>query len=217
LNWRILLTRPEPSSGIPAQVPALRCGAPMLPRVLTGSLLAVVCAIWGLCGTQPVGAAPSPEHQIKAAFMYNFARFVQWPAGAFGQPQAPMILCVLGEDAFGTAFDTIDRKAAQGHELQVRRHIRPEDVRSCHILFVAESERARLGSIFREVSGASILTVSDIDHFAEVGGVIGFYDLDNKVQFSINPEQAHDAMLQINSQLLKLARIVGRSAREDGK
>jgi hypothetical protein len=82
---------------------------------------------------------------------------------------------------------------------------------------VAESERARLGSIFREVSGASILTVSDIDHFAEVGGVIGFYDLDNKVQFSINPEQAHDAMLQINSQLMKLARIVGRSAREDGK
>jgi hypothetical protein len=149
--------------------------------------------------------------------MYNFAKFVQWPAAAFPQSQSPLTLCVIGQDEFGAALDTIDHKVAQQRELQVRRRVRLEDVKSCHILLVAQSERARLASILRAVSGASVLTVSDIDRFAEAGGMIGFYDLDNKLQFAINPEQARSSLLQINSQLLKLSKIARSEAREDGQ
>ena len=180
---------------------------------ITG-LLAFAAA---LLSVQPAQAASSAEHEIKAAFMYNFAKFVQWPAASFGGPQAPLIVCVMGEDGLGPALDTIDHKVAQGHEVRVRRRVRLDDAKSCHILFIAASERGRLPAILRALNGASVLTISDIDGFAEAGGVIGLYNVDNKVQFSINPEQARSGSLQINSQLLKLAKIVGHGAREDGQ
>jgi hypothetical protein len=181
------------------------------------SLLVLAATFWGLLLPWSAQAASSAEHEIKAAFMYNFAKFVQWPEAAFGQPQSPLIMCVIGRDDFGSALDTIDHKLALQHELRVRRRVRLEDVKSCHILFVPQSEHAHLASILRAVSGASVLTVSDIDRFAEAGGVIGFYDLDNKLQFSINPEQARSSSLHIDSQLLKLAKIVRSDAREDGQ
>jgi hypothetical protein len=159
---------------------------------------------------QPARAAATAELEIKAAFLYNFAKFVEWPAASFGQPQAPLFVCSMGDDGLGSALDTIDHKVAQGHELKVRRRVRLDEARSCHILFVASSERARIATILQSLAGSSVLTISDIDGFAEAGGVIGLYNVDNKVQFSINPEQARSASLQINSQLLRLARIVRR-------
>jgi hypothetical protein len=183
---------------------------------LAAGLLATVCALFSMPAAQPAQAASLAESEIKAAFMYNFAKFVQWPDAAFAQPQSPLILCVMGEDGFGPALETIDHKLAQGHELQVRRRIRLEDAKSCHILFVADSERTRLAAVLHSVSGASVLTVSDIDRFAELGGVIGLYNVDNKLRFSINPEQARSASLQVNSQLLKLAKIV-HDGREDSQ
>jgi hypothetical protein len=185
-------------------------------KSLLHGALAVVCAALATAGARCAEAAPSAEYEIKAAFLYNFAKFVEWPSTAFAQPQAPLIVCLIGEDSLGPALDTIDRKVAQGHELQVRRKVRLEETRPCHILFVADSERTRLPAILRAVAGASVLTVSDMDRFAEAGGVIGLYDVDNRVQFSVNLDQARSATLQINSQLLKLARIVRRDAREDG-
>jgi YfiR/HmsC-like len=197
----------QPSAGPPAPRARGRLGA------------AVLALAWGvlmMSEPQPGLAEPLAEYEIKAAFVYNFAKFVQWPAGAFGQPESPLILCLIGEDRFGPALEALDHKIAQGHELRVRRQIRLEDARSCHVLLIAESERARVASILRAVSGASVLTVSDVDRFAESGGIIGLYNLDNKVQFSVNLEQARNASLQINSQLLKLAKIVGPEARKDG-
>jgi hypothetical protein len=183
---------------------------------LAGGLLAIAFALLSPPAAQPAQAGSLAESEIKAAFMYNFAKFVQWPDAAFAQPQSPLVLCVMGEDGFGPALDTVDHKLAQGRELQVRRRVRLEDAKSCHILFVAESERARLAAVLHSVSGSSVLTVSDIDRFAELGGVIGLYNVDNKLRFSINPEQAHSASLQVNSQLLKLAKIV-HDPREDGQ
>lgn len=178
--------------------------------------VALACAAAIVAGPQPLRAQSPAEYEIKAAFLYNFAKFVQWPASTLA-PQAPLTVCVIGSDPFGAALDTVDRKVAQGHELQVRRRARLEEARSCHILFVAESERAAVPAILHAVQGAGVLTVSDIDRFAEAGGIIGLSDVDNKVQFSINLDRAHDDLLQINSQLLKLAKIVGRSAREDSR
>jgi hypothetical protein len=176
--------------------------------------LSLACAL-SMSSPQASLAASSAEYEIKAAFVYNFAKFVQWPAAAFEQAQSPVILCLIGQDPFGPALEGLEHKLAQGHEVQVRRQVRVEDARSCHILFIAQSERTRLRSILRALAGASVLTVSDLDRFAESGGVIGLYDEDNKVHFSINLDQARRASLQINSQLLKLAKIVERDARED--
>ena len=172
-------------------------------------LLTVACMALSLAGAKAVPAESLAESEIKAAFVYNFAKFVQWPAPALGQAQAPLSVCVIGDDSFGPALDTIDHKLAQGHEVHVRRRVRPEEARSCHILFVAESEHAQLAAILRAVSGASVLTISEIDRFAEAGGIIGLYKVDNKLRFSVNLEQAHASLLEINSQLLKLAKIVG--------
>ncbi len=177
-------------------------------------LAAALACIATLAGAPPARAQSPPEYEIKAAFLYNFAKFVQWPAAAL-PPQAPLAVCVLGRDPFGPALAFIDHKISQGHELQVHRNVRLEEARSCYVLFVAESERGSVPAILRALSGASVLTVSDIDRFAEAGGVIGLYDVDNRVQLSINLDAAHDASLQINSQLLKLARIVRREARGD--
>ncbi|HEX4585919.1 MAG TPA: YfiR family protein [Burkholderiaceae bacterium] len=187
------------------------------PLRLGAALTALVCAFFCLSSPRPAQAEPLAEYEIKAAFIYNFAKFVQWPATAFAQPQAPLMVCVIGDDAFGSALDTIDHKVAQGHELRLRRRVHLEDARSCHILFVARTERARLTQVVRAVSGLSVLTISDMDRFAEAGGVIGLYELDSNVHFSINQDQARRALLQINSQLLKLARIVQTEVREDGQ
>jgi hypothetical protein len=179
------------------------------------AVLALACASVGPTGVQPARAQGQAEYEIKAAFVYNFAKFVQWPASSFAQPQAPLVLCLVGRDVFGPALETIDHKLVQGHALQIRRQVRLDELGSCHILFVADSERQRLGSILRAVPEVGVLTISDIERFAEAGGIIGFYNLDNKVQFSINLDQARSASLQINSQLLRLARVIRRDARED--
>jgi hypothetical protein len=196
--------------------PIASAAAPGMPSRRLARLLLFVAVLSTAC-LRPVHAQSLTEYEIKAAFIYNFAKFVQWPASAFAQPQSPLILCLIGKDVFGSALDTIDHKLAQGHELQVRRQVRLEEVKSCHILFVSESERSKLALIFHAVAGASILTISDLDRFAEAGGIIGLYKVDNQLQFAINLEAARSAGLQINSQLLKLARIVQRSANEDGK
>jgi hypothetical protein len=155
------------------------------------------------------------EAEIKAAFVFNFAKFVQWPESAFSRPQSPILLCLIGNDGSDAAFAAVDHKIAQGREVQVRRQVRLEDARSCHILYIAETERARLAPALQAVAGASVLTISDADRFAENGGVIGLYRLDDRMQFAVNLERARGASLQISSQLLKLARIVPQDAREE--
>jgi hypothetical protein len=172
-------------------------------------------ALAGLLGAQAGQPSSLAEYEIKAAFIYNFAKFVQWPDETFEQPRSPLVVCLIGQDNFGAALESIDHKIAQGREVQVLRLVRLDDVRSCHILFISESERSRLATLLHAVAGAHVLTISDLDHFAEAGGMIGLYSLDDRIQFSINLQAAQGASLKISSQLLKLARIVQHDVRED--
>lgn len=162
------------------------------------------------------GSAQGPsEHQVKAAFLFNFARFVDWPANAFADPGAPYQLCVLGQDPFGPDLEaTIGKKTVNGRGFRI---VRATDVRDlagpCHIVFVAESEADRPKETLKRLSAEGVLTVSEIEGFAELGGVINFIVVDDKVRLEINLDAAERARLQVSSQLLKLARVVHGGAR----
>jgi hypothetical protein len=151
-------------------------------------------------------AGPALEYQIKAAFLYNFAKFVEWPANEASHPAHSIVIGVLGDDPFGGFLEqTLVGKTYHDKPLVARRVQKSEDPASFQVLFISKSEEARLGDILTSLDGASVLTVSDMDHFADRGGMIGFRREGNKVRFEINADAAARAGLTISSQLLKLA------------
>ncbi len=152
--------------------------------------------------------AQSAEYQIKAAMIYNFAKFVEWPADALAPAPAPLTLCVLGRDPFGGALAAIEGRSAQGRELRVRRGLAADEFRGCHLLFIADSEERRLPALLRTLANQPVLAVSDIEGFAEAGGTIALIESDGRLQFEINLGAAQRANLKISSQLLRLAKLV---------
>jgi hypothetical protein len=150
-------------------------------------------------------AQPS-EYEVKAAFLFNFAKFVDWPEGSFTAPEQGLRLCVLGSDPFGQTLDqVVSGKEVNGRPVEVRRVQAPAVPPHCHILFLSGSEDERLGQHLRHLRHVSVLTVSDVDGFAERGGVIGMRMDQNKVRFEVNMIAARDAKLKLSSQLLKVA------------
>ena len=162
---------------------------------------------------------PSPsEYQLKAVFLYNYAKFVVWPAESFADADAPIILGVLGKDPFGAIIDqTIKGKTVKGRKLAIKRFEKIEDVEICHILFVSASEKKHLSKIVKILKGSSVLTVGEVKQFAQRGGIINFIIKQNKIRFEINLDAAQQAKLKISSKLLKLAKIIrdGRRGKEN--
>jgi hypothetical protein len=153
--------------------------------------------------------SPPTEYEVKAAFLYNFARFVEWPPESFRDPQEPFVIVVLGQDPFGTALDeTVAGKRVAGRRIEVRRAGRVEEVGDAHIVFVSASERPNMAATLKALDRPGLLTVGDSDGFAERGGAINFTVQARKVRFEINPTRAEQARLKMSSQLLKLATLV---------
>jgi hypothetical protein len=177
--------------------------------------LAVVLAV-GLGVAAPAGAAGSPglgevtrEYEVKAAFLYSFATFTDWPGDAVPDAGDAFVIGVLGVDPFGPVLDAIAAsKTVRGRRIVVRRFATLEDYTPCHILFVASSERARMGAVIETLRDAPVLLVADTGEFARAGGTIDLVVEDNKVRFEINQAAAEHAGLKISSKLLRLARIV---------
>ena len=150
--------------------------------------------------------AAAKEYQIKAAFLYNFAQFVEWPAEMFPDPQGPLVIGILGQDPFGATLDEIVQgEKVNNHPLAVQRFSRPEEIKNCHVLFVSQSEAGRLDKIFASQKNRSVLTVGDFEGFALHGGVIRFITEQNKIRLRINLEAAKSANLTISSKLLRIA------------
>ena len=162
------------------------------------------------------GDADSSEYLIKAGFIYNFAKFVEWPSAAFSQADSPIVIGVLGTDPFGNVLDRIvEDKKLGPRGFVVRRYKWGRDVkdlRDCKILFVSASERTHVDEILQSVKGLPILTVGETPGFAERGGVIRFTLEDNRVRFEVNVAAAHQADLNISSRLLTLAKIIPQTA-----
>jgi hypothetical protein len=195
-----------------AQHPTLdkpdRKGFAVLGRALGSLFLALLLIFSSFTSEVSAETHRSREYLVKAAFLYNFAKFVEWPEGTFSDETSPMVLCILGDDPFGDSIDSIRGKTIMGRELLIKRISDEEEIGSCHIVFVSESERGRISYIIRKARRLNILTVGDMGGFARRGGIIGFIMRKNKVRFEINVDAAEGSKLKISSKLLKLATIV---------
>jgi hypothetical protein len=166
--------------------------------------------------SQARDGSDSSEYLIKAGFIFNFAKFVEWPSSAFAQPDSPIVIGVLGTESFANIIEQIvkDKKIGPRGFL-VKRLKWSTDVREfkdCQILFVSASERLHMDEAVQMVRGLPILTVGETPGFAEHGGIIRFVVEDNKVRFEVNVDAAHQADLNISSRLLTLARIIQQPA-----
>lgn len=155
------------------------------------------------------------EYLIKAAILYNFAKFASWPETVFSHPGAPLRICVLGEDPFGAALDSLHGKQVRNRPLAITRVGAVEEAPQCHILFVSASEEARLPTILDYVGRLPILTVADMSRFTNSGGIIALKEVDNRSRIEVNIGAAEQAGLKLSSKLLRLADMVSTQAAQD--
>lgn len=149
---------------------------------------------------------PPSEYELKAAYLFNFMKFVEWPEEAFAKPDSAMVIGVLGDNPFGRNLeDAVRNKTINGRRLVVKKAVPLAEAHTCHVLFISTSERRRLSEIFETLGTASILTIGETDRFTENGGVINFVVREKKLRFQINREAARKAGLKISSKLLTLA------------
>jgi hypothetical protein len=166
-------------------------------------------------------ATDSSEYLIKAGFIFNFAKFVEWPSAVFAQTDTPIVIGILGTDPFGSIIDQIVRDKKIGNRGFIVKRLNwnrdSKELKDCNILFVSASERARIDDVLQIVKNLPILTVGETPGFAERGGIIRFTVEDNRVRFEVNVEAAHQAQLTISSRLLTLARIIQQTTVETRK
>ncbi|HEX4869636.1 MAG TPA: YfiR family protein [Moraxellaceae bacterium] len=151
--------------------------------------------------------ADSTAAAIKAAFVYNFAKFVEWPAGAFGDPRSPLELCVAGP-ALDGRLQQLEGREAQGHPIRVRAVATTDAVPGCHILVLGDLSPGERGALLQASSRGAILTIGDSATFPRDGGMIGLFVAANRVQFSVNLAAAQGAGLKLSARMLQLAHSV---------
>lgn len=158
----------------------------------------------------------SSEYLIKAGYIYNFAKLVEWPATTFAQPDSPIVIGIVGNDPFGPVIDKVlEGKKVNGHPFLIKRLKTTADVKECHILFVGSSLGPHVSDTIRLTRGTPVLTISEIPGFADRGGIINLTLEQNKVRFEVNVEAAKEADLNISSRLLVLAKVIQQSG--DGR
>jgi hypothetical protein len=181
---------------------------PHCRRVRTRRIASILLLL-ALCFLRPPmeAADEAPEYQVKGAFLLNFTKFMEWPAGAFADEHAPLAICILGEDPFGNLLDQlVAGEVVGGRALMVRRIKRPPSPKTCQMVFAArpDKEVAKLLTTL----GPGVLTVSEGDGFVREGGMIGFVIESRRVRFGINQTAAENAGFKLSSKLLNVAKSV---------
>jgi preprotein translocase subunit Sec61beta len=157
--------------------------------------------------TAQTNTSVSKEYQIKAAFLFNFTQFVEWPATAFSAPNAPFVIGILGDDPFGAAIDeAVNGEKIGLHPLIVQRYHDSKEIKPCHILFISSADPERIKESLALMS-THTLTVSDAGSFMKMGGIIRFFTERNKIRLQINPDAARLADLNISAKLLRVSDI----------
>ena len=175
---------------------------------ITGCILGALVA---LVGDRPVSAQSNPlsEYEVKAAFLYHFAQFVEWPPETFKEAGNPLVYCTIGEDPFHGSLDAaLNGKTIGARSLHVRHLKQPSELQGCHVVFLGEKEKRLFSTVLELLKGSPVLIVGESEHFVQGGGTIGFFLEENKIRFEINLEAAEKARLRISSRLLALAKTV---------
>lgn len=171
-----------------------------MKRVLAAALL-VGTLLPALATAQQI-----PEYDLKAAYLYNFALFVEWPPE--DAPRAEISICVIGHDPFGTALDALEGKPAHQRRIAVRRVTSLRAARECHVLYVGAPEESRAAQIHAAVRGLPVLTVGEAESGAESAAIVTLTRRNARIGFAINVGAAHQSRLRISSRLLRLAQEV---------
>jgi len=179
------------------------------PAGPTPPSLRVIFLLFVLLGTCFAQDTASNEYQVKAAYLFNFAKFVEWPTGAFRSPNSPLVICVLGLNPFGSDLEgSIAGKTVGGHRLKISNLPHGLDASSCQIVFIASSEKGQMREILQSLTGASVLTVGDTSGFTDDGGMINFVLEGDRVRFEANVDAADHAHLRLSARLLTVAKLV---------
>ena len=190
-----------------------KVGMERVRAVLAVSIRTAV-AVFCLVSLCPIGTGflaraqgQNGEYVLKAAFLYNFAKFVEWPEHVSPKGSAPLTLCVVG-DAFGSSIDSIEGKEVRGHPLTVRKNVQHSSLKTCHVLFFSNEEVPRLATVLNDLRNSAVLTVCDSPGCAEQGLMINLRLIEKKVSIEVNLEAIQRTPLKVSSQLLKLAHLV---------
>ena len=174
---------------------------------INAGLVTIFC----LCACLQLSAQAPSEYQLKAAFIFNFLQFVEWPAETLQSPNAPITLDIVGEDPFGPEIDNAFRnKTVNGHPVVINRMTTWDPQRFSHVVFVCRSERDQAPQIVEQIGNHSTFSIGDFEGFANRGGIVNFLQEEDKLRFEINVTAVKRARLQVSSKLLRLARIVGK-------
>jgi hypothetical protein len=147
------------------------------------------------------------EYQVKAAYLYNFLKYIEWPPEAFESESAPFVVGLMGNNSFNEAIEqAIKGKSIKGRQLEIKRLKWGQSLRICHILYISSYEQRHLPQILQSIKGASILTIGEMDQFTELGGIINLMMEENRVLFEINLSVAEQSQIKISSRLLALAK-----------
>jgi hypothetical protein len=176
----------------------------MLRALLARLSLAVTLSLPG------AARAAADEYQVKAVFLFNFGQFVEWPRDVYDTPQAPFVICVMGEDPFGATLDDVVRGESVGaRSLVVRRLGSTADIPGCNILFVGRGDSRLLADALQAARGRSVLTVTDIEGAERQGAMIVLFNENNRIRMRINLAEARASHLVISSKLLRPAEVIG--------
>ena len=172
--------------------------------------LLIIAMAWGIVSPRRVVAQEAAgEYQVKAAFLPNFARYVEWPVTSLPEAASPLNIGIVGDDPFGGVLDGFLRGTlANGHPIRLQRLRWNDSLTGCQLLFISSSEVNHLPAILQSLNGSSVLTVSDIERFSLSGGMIELRMVGNRVRFDINLVAADQAHLKVSSKLLNVARAV---------
>lgn len=187
-----------------------RFTARIVSRRIQASIFVVVCCFFSNVSPRAFSRdEKTVEYPVKLAFLYNFTKFVEWPAQSYRGPGAPLVICIVGDDPFGPDIEGELRTRSVGsHPIEVRT-LRPSDIMNvCHMVFVPATAESQATRILRGLKGPSTLTVGETEGFAVLGGVINLTADGNTLHFEVNLLAAERAGLKISAKMLALAKII---------
>jgi hypothetical protein len=172
----------------------------------------IYAAFWLFASAMPIALAGDSVEDVnllKAAFIYKFTLFTNWPENTLNEKGAPLSLCIAGEDELADALSQLRGKIIKGHPLGIQAIKDVQVPRTCHILFIAASEKKNLLNLIKAVSGLPVLTISELPRFASTGGIFELYRENGRIRFVINLGASRKAGLEISPNLLNLGTVVG--------